>query len=87
MAGVEDTLAHHLVDVVEQVVAAVVQVHADHGERDDTRAILGHGLVNWSKLVQVLEAVERQRLPLFLPRSLLIIRPVATLRVLRQLVL
>lgn len=86
MARIEDAPAHHLVDVVEQVIAAIVQVHAHHSERNDARAILRHGLVDGRELVQVLEAVERQRLPLFLRRSLLIVRPVTSLRVLRQLV-
>ena len=67
------------------MIATIVQVHAHHSERNDTRAILRHGLVDWRELVQVLEAVERQRLPLFL-WSWLIVRPVTSLRVLRQLI-
>ena len=73
MGGVEDALAHHLVDVVEQVITTIVQVHTHHGERNDARAVLRHGLVDCRELVQVLEAVEWQSLPLLRRRSLLII--------------
>ena len=87
MAGVEDPLLHDGVDVVEDVVAAIVEEEADGGQRHDAVIILLQHLVDGRHLIEIFEAIKPNYLILFLSRGTLrcfIFRHVVA-RVLRQL--
>ena len=49
-------------DIVQYLVATVVQEHSDDGERDDIFAELQHDLVDWRNLVEIPEHVDRHPL-------------------------
>lgn len=62
---------------MEQMVATIVQIHANHSKGNDEGAIVSHHLVYWRYLVQILEAIEWHSFPLLLLLWLLLISFVA----------
>lgn len=57
VAREEDLTFHYTVHEVQEVVAAVVEKHADEGKGYDVLPELLHHFVNRSHLVEILEAV------------------------------
>lgn len=59
VTGVKYPPLEHSLDVVQDVIACVIQEHADNAQWNNVGAEVLHELVDWSHLVEILETVER----------------------------